>query len=93
MQSLYHQGYCSSHQAESWRVVNRPLCPIKVQIEVRDAEDGTIDIIPLSTYTETLEERFPLAGLKLPHAQTLPFRTKEDIEVIISFVNQCFPKR
>lgn len=91
MKELHLKGYCSSRQSESWRVVNRPLCPIKVQIEIRETEDKTLDIIPLSAYTETLEARFPLAGLKLPHSSSLPFRNHEDIADIVTAIEACFP--
>lgn len=91
MKELHLKGYCSSRQSESWRVVTRPLCPIKVQLEIRETKDKTLDIIPLSAYTETLEARFPLAGLKLPHASSLPFRDADDIENILYAIEACFP--
>lgn len=93
VRSLSENGYSSSHQAETWRIVNRPLCPIKVQLEFRDAKEGIADIIPLSAYTESIEECYPLAGLELPHTVSLPFRREEDIEAIIEQINKCFPKR
>lgn len=93
MKELHLKGYCSSRQSESWRVVNLPLCPVKVQIEIREVEDKTIDIIPLSAYTETLDDRFPLAGLKLPHASSLPFRNNDDITDIVDAIEACFPAK
>jgi hypothetical protein len=91
MKELHLKGYCASMQSESWRVINRPLCPIKVQIEIRETADKTIDVIPLSAYTETLETRFPLADLKLPHVSSLPFRNHDDIADIVKVIEACFP--
>lgn len=90
---LSKEGYCSSHQAESWRVVNRPRCPIKVQLEIGNEASAEIDIVPLSAYTDTLDERFPLSGLSLPHAVRLPFKNKEDVEAVVARIDECFPKR
>lgn len=93
VRALSEHGYSSSHQAETWRIVNRPLCPIKVQIEIRDTKEGILDLIPLSAYTESLDERYPLASLDLPHVTSHPFTKVEDIDAIIDRINRCFPKR
>lgn len=93
VKALSEQGYCSSRQSETWRIVNRPLCPIKVQLEIRDLAEKTIDLIPLSAYTDSIEEHYPLVHLELPHTVSLPFRTEADIEEVIEYINFCFPKR
>lgn len=86
-------GYCFSRLSETWRVINRPSCPIKVQMEVRDEKEAKVDIIPLSAYTETLNHVYPLASLDLPHATTLPLKDATDIPLIVEHITKCFPKR
>lgn len=93
VKALSENGYCSSHQAQTWRIVNRPLCPVKVQLEFRDVSEATVDLVPLSAYTDSIAECYPLAHLELPHTVSLPLRTERDIAAIIERIDQCFPKR
>lgn len=89
MVRLTNNGFCSSRRSPSWRVVNRPNCPLRVQLEFGLDE---VDIVPLSAYTETLETGFPLADQGIPHTQRIKFNSREDIDTLIASVKSCFPR-
>lgn len=92
MVKLTNKGFCSSRHSQSWRVINQPACPLKVQLEFGTDGQNTVDIIPLSSYTETLETSFPLASRGIPHTRTVKFETAEDIDILIDSIEQCFPR-
>lgn len=88
---LNNKGFSASRQSDSWRIINKPECPIRVQLEFTNNGTHSISIIPLSSYTDSLEQPYPLQSKGIPHTATMEFETIEDIENAMTAIQKCFP--
>lgn len=88
---LTTQGFSASRQTDSWRIINKPECPLRVQLEFTGNGKQSISIIPLSSYTDSLDTPYPLHKSGVPHTVTMDFETEEDIENASMAIQKCFP--